>query len=116
MFFISFAHAQLSRELGPIFSFWFGGRRVIVVNDFNSVNELLLNDVFADRPHRTTGSIINKTFTGEFDDNTNPPGRVIIYRHFKPGKILEFEQYCNPIIAKYPQSIGESMPLIIQRF
>lgn len=57
---------DISKRIGPVITFWFGKKPVIVVNEINVAKEALLkqDSVFAGRPQRYTGKLYSRIFKG----------------------------------------------------
>ena len=55
---------EVAKQVGSIFTFWFGSYAVVVVNDYSTALELLKKDTVADRPRRGASEII-KSYQGE---------------------------------------------------
>lgn len=70
--------ARLARVYGNIFSFFIGHRLVVVLSDFHSVREALVQqaEVFSDRPRMPLISIMTKE-KGERAAGSGPPGRQV---------------------------------------
>lgn len=69
--------AKLAGVYGKIFSFFLGHRLVVVLSDFHSVREALVqqSEVFSDRPQMPLISILTKE-KGERAVGSGPPGRL----------------------------------------
>lgn len=70
--------ARMARVYGNIFSFFIGHRLVVVLSDFHSVREALVQqaEVFSDRPRMPLISILTKE-KGERAAGSGPPGRQV---------------------------------------
>lgn len=68
--------ARMARVYGNIFSFFIGHRLVVVLNDFHSVREALVQqaEVFSDRPRMPLISMMTKE-KGERAAGSGPPAR-----------------------------------------
>lgn len=55
---------MLSKKLGPVFTFWFGDRPVVFVNDLHLAKKLLFSCECSGRPQRDAGKILSKNFQG----------------------------------------------------
>jgi len=55
---------DISKTIGPLFSFWFGDRAVVFVNDYVIAKKMLLSCECSGRPQRLPGSIVSKGFQG----------------------------------------------------
>eukprot|EP00111_Clytia_hemisphaerica_P004313 TCONS_00012309-protein len=53
-----------SKELGSIFTFWFGDRPVVFINDYHMAKEMLNSCECSGRPQRLAGEIVSKNFQG----------------------------------------------------
>lgn len=69
--------ARLARVYGSVFSVFIGHRLVVVLSDFHSVREALVQqaEVFSDRPRMPLISILTKE-KGERTAGSGPPGRL----------------------------------------
>ena len=57
---------DISKKIGPVITFWFGRKAVVVVNEINVAKEALLrqDSIFAGRPQRYTGKLYSRIFKG----------------------------------------------------
>ena len=53
-----------SRDLGSVFTFWFGDRPVVFINDYHMAKEMLNSCECSGRPQRLAGGIVSKNFQG----------------------------------------------------
>ncbi|XP_066933392.1 uncharacterized protein [Clytia hemisphaerica] len=53
-----------SKDLGSIFTFWFGDRPMVFINDYRMAKEMLNSSECSGRPQRLAGQIVSKNFQG----------------------------------------------------
>ena len=56
---------EFSKTLGPIFTFWFGDRPIVFINDCFTAKKLLNSCECSGRPQRLAGQTISKNFQGK---------------------------------------------------
>ena len=56
---------ELSKKIGSVFSFWFGDRGVVFINDYVIAKKLLYSYECSGRPQRLAGRIVSKDFQGK---------------------------------------------------
>ena len=56
---------NMSKDLGSVFTFWFGDKPVVIVNNIDVAKMILHSKDFAGRPQRYTSSVYSRQFQGK---------------------------------------------------
>ena len=56
---------EFSKTLGPIYTFWFGDRPIVFINDCFAAKKLLSSCDCSGRPQRLAGRTVSKNFQGK---------------------------------------------------